>query len=284
MPTIHPTASVSRACELGEEVVVGPGCVLTGRVTLGKGVHLGGTNYISGEVGPVRIGAGTRLWPHACVGFEPQDYKFDGQTAGVSIGEGCMLREGTTVHASTNPERATLVGDRVFMMVNSHVAHDCRVGSRVVMVNGTALAGHAEVGDDVTLGGNAVVHQFCRIGRMVMMSGDCGINKDVPPFCIVSERNRIGGLNLIGLRRAKVPREQISAMTIAFKDFLYRPMTRGVVVAGLRERAVLCPLLGEMAEFLALSTRGFVTGFGKPARGAVRAGRVDERETEMVDA
>ena len=283
MATIHPSASISKQCELGEDVVIGPGCVLTGRVTLGNGVELRGGNFINGEVGPVRIGNQTRLWPHACVGFEPQDYKFNGQTAGVQIGASCMLREGTTVHASTKEGRPTVVGNKVFMMVNSHVAHDCIVGNRVVMVNGAALAGHAQIGDDVTLGGNAVIHQFCRIGRMVMMSGDCGVNKDVPPFCIVSERNRIGGLNLIGLRRNGVPRTQISVMTAAFKDFLYRPMPKNAVISGLRDRVDECPLLGEWAEFLAASTQGFVTGFGKPARGTVRAGRVDDRQGEPVD-
>jgi len=103
-------------------------------------VRLAGSNYISGEVGPVVIGARTRLWPHACVGHEPQDYKFNGVTAGVVIGEDCFLREGATVHASTKADRPTRVGNKVFMMVNAHVAHDCVVGDSVVMVNGSALA------------------------------------------------------------------------------------------------------------------------------------------------
>jgi len=271
MTSIHPSAVVGNSCEVAEDAIIGPGCVLTGKVRLGQGVHLQGSNYINGEVGPVQIGAGTRLWPHACVGFEPQDYKFKGQTAGVVIGEGCMLREGVTVHASTKADRPTRLGNKVFMMVNSHVAHDCHVSDRVVMVNGSALAGHCEVAEDVTLGGNAVIHQFCRIGRMVMMSGDCAVNKDVPPFCIVSERNRVGGLNLVGLRRKEVPREQIGVMTQAFKDFLYRPMAKDQVVTGLRALSAKAPLIGEIAEFIALSTRGFVTGFGKPPRGSVRA-------------
>lgn len=274
--SIHASAVVDPSTIIGEGAQIGPGCVLTakkGRITIGAGVVLSGHNHVDATHADVVIGARTRLWPHACVGFEPQDYKFDGVTAGVRIGEECMLREGATVHASTKAERPTIVGNKVFMMVNTHVAHDCIVHDRVVMVNGAALAGHCEVFEDVTLGGNAMVHQFCRIGRMVMMSGDCAINKDVPPFCIVSERNRIGGLNLVGLRRKGVPREEITAMTRAFKDFLYRPMLKDQVVGGLRERSRECGLLGEMAEFLTGSTRGFVTGFGKPERGSVRAGR-----------
>lgn len=274
MPSIHPSAIISKQAELADSATIGPGCVLSGRVTLGAGVTLVGSNYLSGEHAPVVIGARTRLWPHACVGFEPQDYKFKGETAGVVIGEDCMLREGATVHASTKLDRPTTLGNRVFMMVNSHVAHDCVVHDRVVMVNGSALAGHCEVFEDVTLGGNAVIHQFCRIGRMVMMSGDCAINKDVPPFCIVSERNRIGALNIVGLRRNGY-RDQIAPLTQAFNDFLYRPMPKDLIVAGLRERSAACPLAGEIAEFIAKGTRGVVTGFGKPERGAVRAERLD---------
>lgn len=267
MAKVHPSSIVDPECVLGEGVDIGPYCVLSGAVTLDAGVRLMGGNHIFAEHAPVVIGARTRLWPHACVGLEPQDYKFNGQTAGVRIGADCMLREGATVHSSTNPQRATTLGDRVFMMVNSHVAHDCVLGDRVVMVNGSALAGHCEIGSDVTLGGNAVVHQFCRIGRMVMMSGDCGINKDVPPFCIVSERNRIGGLNLIGLRRSGIPRDQIDSMKTAFARYLYQPMLKEQVVAGLREASRDCPAILEMAEFIERSTRGFVTGFGKPERG-----------------
>ncbi len=280
MPTIHPSAIVSKTCELAADVVVGPHCVLSGRVTLGEGVTLTGANHVNGDVGPVSIGARTKLWPHACVGFEPQDYKFKGATAGVKIGADCFLREGATVHASTRNEMPTTLGDGVFMMVNSHVAHDCVVGNRVVMVNGSALAGHCVVGDDVTLGGNAVIHQFCRIGRMVMMSGDCAVNKDVPPFFVVSERNRIGMLNLVGLRRKGFPRAQISELNEAFRRFLYRPMPRPVVIEGLRTLGAGSPLIAEVADFLAGSSRGFVTGFGKPERGAVRAGRVSEEDEQ----
>lgn len=282
MAKIHPSAVVESACELADDVVIGPGCVLTGRVRLGAGVVLTGGNYVSAVHAPTIIGARTRLWPHACVGFEPQDYKFNGDTAGVVIGEDCMLREGATVHASTKADRPTTLGNRVFLMVNAHVAHDCVVGNGVVMVNGSALAGHCQVDDDVTLGGNAVVHQFCRIGRMVMMSGDCAINKDVPPFFVVSERNRIGMLNLVGLRRKGFPRDEISLLNSAFKEFLYRPMPRPAVIDGLREMGHRSKLITEVADFLAASTRGFVTGFGKPLRGSGRAGRSSDSD-EQVD-
>lgn len=269
MPQIHPTAEISPECELADDVQIGPYCRLSGRVTLGPGVRLLGNNYICG---PIRIGAGTVVYPFACLGFEPQDYKFKPgmPTAGVVIGEECIIREYATVHAASNDHTPTRLGDRVFMMVNSHVAHDCTIGNNVVFVNGAGIAGHGVIGDNVTLGGNAVVHQFVRIGRLAMMSGDCAVSLDVPPFCTVNERNRIGSLNVVGLRRAGIPRDQITLLRVAFRELLRNPLPRAEVVAELRRRGENCPPLAEMADFIAASKRGITPGMGRRPRNAGR--------------
>ncbi|MBX3359006.1 MAG: acyl-ACP--UDP-N-acetylglucosamine O-acyltransferase [Phycisphaeraceae bacterium] len=277
MASVHPTAVVSSECELGEGVEIGPYCSLTGRVVLGAGVRLLGNNYISG---PARIGAGTIIYPFACIGFEPQDYKFKpgALTAGVEIGEECLIREHATVHAASTEHTPTRVGNRVFLMVSTHVAHDCTVGNNVVFVNGAGVAGHGEVGDNVTLGGNAVIHQFCRIGRLVMMSGDCAVSLDVPPFCMVNERNRIGGLNQVGLRRSGMAREHITELRRAFRDLLKHPMPRHETVAAMRERGSSCPPLLEMADFIAASKRGITPGLGKPPRNRANSLAIDDGE------
>jgi UDP-N-acetylglucosamine acyltransferase len=266
MPRIHPTATVSAESSLADSVEIGPYCVLTGAVTLGPGVRLIGNNYLTG---PVQIGAGTIIYPFACIGFGPQDVKFAlGQaTAGVVVGENCIIREQVTIHSASNDQTPTRVGNKVFMMVSSHVAHDCSIGDRVTFVNGAGIAGHGQIGDDVTLGGNAVIHQFCRIGRFVMMSGDCAVSLDVPPFCMVNERNRVGGLNQVGLRRNGMPREHITELRRAFRDVLRSPMPREEAIGILRERGQNCPPVMELAEFLATSKRGITPGMGKPPRG-----------------
>ncbi|HYE01634.1 MAG TPA: acyl-ACP--UDP-N-acetylglucosamine O-acyltransferase [Phycisphaerales bacterium] len=267
MPEIHPTSMVGPECELAGDARVGPYCVLTGAVRLGPGVRLLGNVYLNG---PVTIGAGTIVYPFACVGYEPQDYKFGpGQrSAGVVVGERCIIREHATVHSASNEQTPTRIGDRVFMMVGSHVAHDCTIGNDVVMVNGAAAGGHATVGDRAVLGGNAMIHQHCRIGRLVMMSGDCAVTLDVPPFCMVHERNRVGGLNLVGLRRGGIPRAQISLLSKAFREVLRRPVPRDVAVARLRELGAECPPAVELAEFIESSVRGIVPGMGKAPRGS----------------
>ncbi len=282
MPTIHPTAVVSPEADLASDVEIGPYCFVKGPVKLGSGVRLMGNNYIQG---PAAIGARTVLYPFACLGFEPQDYKFKPgmPTAGIVVGEDCLIREHATIHAATNAQTPTKLGDRCFLMVNTHLAHDAQVGNDCVFVNGAGVAGHAIVGDRVTFGGNAVVHQFCRIGRLVMMSGDCAVSLDVPPFCMVNERNRVGGLNLVGLRRNGFQREHITALRKAFSDLLRRPMPRAEVVAELRERASQgrgCPPMLELAEFIASSTRGITPGMGKPPRGMGGSSARDDDEAE----
>jgi UDP-N-acetylglucosamine acyltransferase len=259
MPLIHPTATVSKEAELADDVQIGPYCVLLGKVRLGRGVRLIGNNYVNG---PTTIGDGTILWPFACIGFEPQDYKFGpgAATAGVVIGAGCLIREHATVHAATSVDKPTVVGDKCFLMVNTHVAHDARVGN------------------SVTLGGNAVIHQFCRIGRFVMMSGDCAVSLDVPPFCMVNERNRIGGINQVGLRRSGMPREQITELRRAFRDVLRTPMPRKEAIAILRERGAGCGPVNELADFIESSKRGICPGMGKPARGSRNNSRSEELE------
>lgn len=266
MPKIHPTATVDKAVELADDVEIGPYCVLSGPIRLGPGVRLLGNVYLQG---PLTIGAGSILYPFVCVGFEPQDVKFKPghPTAGVTIGERAILREHVTIHASTKGDVPTRLGDDVFMLVNSHVGHDARIGNKVTMVNNSAAAGHVDIGDSVLLGGSAVIHQFVRVGRFVVFSGDCAVNLDVPPFCIVSERNRIGSINRIGLRRNGFAREHITALLHAYRDFLRLPMPNAAIVEGIRSRAADCPPLAEMADFIAASKRGIVGGMGRPPRG-----------------
>ncbi len=273
MPSVHPTAFVAPECHLADDVRIGPFCVLTGEVHLGPGVELIGNVYIQG---PVSIGAGSTLYPFVCVGFEGQDVKFKrGQlTAGVRIGEKCILREHVTINAATKPEHPTALGDRGFMLVGAHIGHDAVVGNDCTLVNGSMIGGHAILGDNVLLGGQAVIHQFTRVGRYAHVAGDSGVSQHLPPFCVANSPNRIGGINRVGLRRAGLPREHITAIVQAYKDILRNPRTNDLTISMLRERAerLKCPPLTEMADFIesAKATgRGIAPGMGKPPRDAV---------------
>lgn len=256
---IHPTAIVDKQVTLGQRVQIGPGCVISGQVSLGDDVRLLQNVHV---MGPVKIGARTMLYPGACVGFPPQDFKFTpgSITAGVEIGEDCILREHATVHAATKADIPTKVGNRVFMMVTSHVGHDCTIGNNVILANSSLVAGHCRIFDNVMMSGNTAMHQFARIGRLGFLSGNTGIARDLPPFCVCAERNIIKTINFVGMRRAGIDRTLITLVRKCFAEVFCRMMPRQEMIAELEIRAKDCPLIHEQAEFVATSKRGICLG------------------------
>ncbi|MBA4027901.1 MAG: acyl-[acyl-carrier-protein]--UDP-N-acetylglucosamine O-acyltransferase [Planctomyces sp.] len=252
---IHPTAVVSAEAQLGSGVEIGPWCVISGPVVLGDGVRLRERVSIAGRS---RIGAGTEVWPGACLGFEPQDAKFDRAkgSPGIEVGPGSKLRENVTIHAaSSGKEVPTRVGARCFMMAGAHVGHDVQVGDDVTLVNATVLGGHSIVGDRAIISGLCAVHQHTRVGRLSMMSGGSEVSTDVPPFCVAWGRNALSGVNLVGMRRAGIPRDQITEVRRAFDDLLRKWAGRQETVAELERRGASCPPLLEMARFISESKR-----------------------------
>lgn len=264
---VHPSSIVSKECRMGDGVRIGPFCVIEGEVTLGPGVELGSHVCLRG---PVTIGANTRLYPGACIGFEPQDFKYTPgmKTAGVVIGSDCLIREHVTIHAATKPDVPTSVGNKCFLMATTHLGHDVRIGNNIVMVNGAGIAGHGEVADNVILSGGVLVHQFVRIGRYAMLSGGVGVSMDVPPFCLVTERNRLGGINRIGLRRAGFSRSDITTIVRAFREVLRVPtLTKPEMIERLAEIGEECEPVREMAAFVAEpNRRAICPGPARPPR------------------
>lgn len=255
MPTIHPTAILDDRVILADDVFIGPGCVIEGDVSIGPGTRLLHRVTLHG---PLTLGANNVLYPNVCLGFAPQDMKYDHDRPGpgVVIGDGNVIREGVTIHRATK-ELPTTVGSRNYFMVNSHLGHDVAVGNDCTLANGVLIAGHVEIQDQAVLGGNAAVHQFCRVGRMSMISGVVAVTKDAPPFCTCYDARRVGSLNLVGLRRAGF-RDHIKPLTHAFK-LLYRE--RLMIPAALEriEREVGDdPLVAELCRFVRGSKRGIM--------------------------
>lgn len=255
---IHPSAIVLGDVVFGDGVEVGPGCVIDGTrgaVSLEAGVKLIASVQLRG---PIEIGAGTVVYPFACLGFEPQDVKFDskGGTLGVKIGSKCIIREHVTVHAASNGKpRATTVGDNCFLMVNAHVGHDALVQNHVVMVNNTAIGGHAELHERCTVGGGAAIHQFCRVGRLAFVSGVTPISAEVPPFTVVWGRNDLAGLNLVGMRRSGMSRDEITLVRAAFREAIKPNLSLPKTIEILRRLGEKSPAVMEMAEFYATCKR-----------------------------
>ncbi len=211
-PRIHPTAIVDARAELAEDVKVGPYCIIGPEVRIGPGTELMSHVVIAGRT---TIGARNRFFPFASIGQQPQDLKYHGEPSEVVIGDDNTIRENVTINLGTEGGgMVTRIGHRNLLMAYTHVAHDCCLGSEIVMANCATLAGHITVEDGVILGGLSAVHQFVRIGKFAMVGGMCGPTKDVPPFCLVSGGYQPGlsGLNLIGLRRRGFGNEIISEL------------------------------------------------------------------------
>lgn len=208
---IHPSAIVEPGAELGQGVRVGPFCHVGPRVRLGAGVELKSHVVIAGDT---IIGDGTVVFPFACIGEAPQDLKFQGEDTRLVIGARNRIREYVTMNPGTaGGGGLTQVGDDGLFMAGSHVAHDCRIGNGVILVNNVAVAGHCVLEDEVIVGGLSGVHQFVRIGRGAMIGALTMVTADVLPHALVSgPRGHLDGLNLVGLKRRGANRAEIAEL------------------------------------------------------------------------
>lgn len=216
MAAVHPTAIVEPGARIGADVAIGPYCQVGPEVELGDGVSLMSHVIVAGRTS---IGEGTRIFPFASVGHEPQDLKYHGEPSTLVIGRNNVIREYVTMNPGTEGGgMITRVGDNGLFMVGSHVAHDCRIGNNVVMANNATLGGHVEVGEYAMLGGLSAVHQYVRIGRHAMIGGMSGVEHDIIPYgSAFGERARLCGLNIIGCKRRGFSREDIHILRTAYR-------------------------------------------------------------------
>lgn len=205
---IHPTAVIEDGVKLGENVKVGAYAVIESGAVIGNNCviehHASIRKY-------ARIGDNCKIASFAVVAGDPQDLHFDTSIQSyVEIGEGSTVREGATIHRATVEGASTKIGKNALLMANSHIAHDCVIGDNFIQACYSALAGHVHVGNDVFLSGGSMIHQRCRIGEGVIISGNSAVSMDIPPYTIAFERNLLAGLNLIGMNRRKMLREEIA--------------------------------------------------------------------------
>lgn len=215
-PERHPTAIVEDGALIGDGVRLGPYCLVGPNAAIGDGCELLSHVVVAGRT---RIGARTRIFPFASIGHQPQDLKFKGEPATLTVGADCIIREGVTMNPGTEGGgMVTTVGDRCAFLANSHVGHDCRIGNNVIFSNNAMLAGHAEVGDFAILGGGAGVIQFARIGAHSFIGGMSAVEDDVIPYGMaLGNRAYLSGLNIIGLQRRGFARDQVHTLRRAYR-------------------------------------------------------------------
>ena len=213
---VHATAIVESGARLGNDVRIGPFCVVGAEAALADGVELKSHVVV---VGRTTIGARTCIYPFASIGHQPQDLKYKGEPSTLTIGSDCLIREGVTMNPGTEGGgMATVVGDKCAFLANSHVGHDCRIGNNVIFSNNVMLAGHVTVGDFAILGGGAAVIQFARIGPHAFLGGMSGLENDLIPYGMaLGNRAHLSGLNIIGLQRRGFSREDIHTLRRAYR-------------------------------------------------------------------
>ena len=214
---IHNSSVIDKNSKISSKVKIGPFCYVGPDVELSDNVELVSNVHIEGKT---IIGSGTKIFPFASIGTQPQDLKFKGEKSTLEIGKNNMIREYVTINPGTaGGGSKTVIGNNCLFMISSHVAHDCIIGNNVIIANNVPLGGHVTIEDSVVIGGNSAVQQFTRIGRLAMIGGMTGVLKDVIPFGLsIGNRNYLQGLNLIGLRRQKYANQKIIGLDKAFKD------------------------------------------------------------------
>ena len=214
---IHKSSIIDSKANISKKAKIGPFCILGPNVTIEDNVELISNVHIEGNT---RVGRGTKIFPFACLGTQPQDLKFKGEKNSLEIGENNLIREYVTINPGTaGGGSKTIVGNNCLFMISSHIAHDCKIGNNVIIANNVPLGGHVTLEDSVIIGGNSAVQQFTRIGRLAMIGGMTGVLKDVIPFGLsIGNRNFLQGLNLIGIRRQKYDNQKIIGLDKAYKE------------------------------------------------------------------
>jgi UDP-N-acetylglucosamine acyltransferase len=258
---IHATAIIHPKARVDATVEVGPYAVIDAGVTVGPGCVLGPHAYLTGAT---EIGARNIFHSGCVIGGAPQDLKYKGDPTGLRVGDDNVFREHTTVNRATAMGEDTVVGSNNLLMAGTHIAHNCRLGNRIIMGNTSMLAGHVLVEDRAIISGSCLIHQFVRIGTLSMMQGGAAISKDLPPYTLAAGYNTLCGLNIIGLRRAGMaPEERLELKKVYRMVFREGRVIRAAVEAARAE--FKSPAARALLEFIAASQRGVCADRGKAA-------------------
>ena len=208
---IHPNAKI------GKNVSIGPFCLIGENVSIDDNSIVYGNSVIDGNTS---IGSNAVIFPFSSLGTKPQDLKYKGEKTFLRIGKNVKIREHVTVNTGTEGGgKVTTIGDNCLLMVGTHIAHDCKVGDNVIFANNATLGGHVEIGNNAVIGGLSAIHQFVRIGEGAMIGGMSGVTADVIPFgSVFGNRAKLSGLNLVGLKRNNIKKEEIQNLRKIYRD------------------------------------------------------------------
>lgn len=256
MAEVHPTAHVEDGAALAPDVVVGAFSFVGREVELAAGVRV--AEHVT-LLGRTRVGPDCRIFPHACLGGEPQDRSFDGASTSLEIGARTQIREHVTVHVgTTRGGGCTRIGDDAYLMNGAHIGHDCQIGNNVIVASFCGLGGHSQVEDHAVLGAYTGLHQFARIGESVMVAGGSKLSLDAPPFAMVAgDRARLVGINAVGLRRRGFSAKTRAQIKHAFHLIFHSKLRLEEALARVDEEIGAVPEVERLVSFLRKTERGF---------------------------
>jgi UDP-N-acetylglucosamine acyltransferase len=255
---VDPTAKVHPAAVIGDGTTIGPNVSIGEHVRIGRDCHIGASTVIDGWT---EIGDCNRVSPFVSIGLAPQDLKYAGEPTRLVIGNHNIIREFVTIHRGTaGGGGVTRIGNRNLFMAYAHVAHDCQLGSDLILANGATLGGHVHVEDFATISAMSGVHQFCRVGRHAFVGAASAVTKDALPFArTVGNRARIYGLNVIGLVRRGIPADVVSKLRRAYRYLLVSRLTTSRALQRIEDDPSLaCDEVKYLVEFIRSSERGVV--------------------------
>lgn len=254
---IHSSAVIDASARLGNNVSIGPFCVI------GPGVEIGDNTKLESHVvikGPTKIGQGNHFYQFTSIGEDCQDKKYNGEPTELVIGDHNIFRENCTVHRGTIQDKGiTIIGSHNLFMNNTHVAHDCVIGDHVIFASGAQSAGHVHVGDWAILGGMSGIHQFCHIGAHCFIGGGSIVVKDVPPYLMAHGSHAVpAGLNSEGLKRRGFSPEAILEIRRAYKEVYRKGLTVQEALEVLAQKSFEWPEIKLFTDFIANSNRGII--------------------------
>lgn len=255
---IHPTSVISSEAEIAPDAVIGPFCVIRGRVQIGEGTRLESHVVLGSEQGIVKVGRNNRFSPGCIVGGNPQDLKYKGEPTQLVIGDNNTIRECATLNLGTpGGGGVTRVANGCLIMAYVHIAHDCQIGDNVVIANSGQLAGHVVIEDNVKVGGVCAFNQFVRVGRHAFIGGGSNVSKDILPFTLANGNLAVvRAANKIGMERAGYSREDVENVHRAVRFVIMGSDTVEQALAKIDQECQRSPAIEHFVNFIKTSERG----------------------------
>lgn len=239
---IHPTVKIGPFCYIGDNVILDENCDVRSHVSI---------------VGNTTVGKNNTFYPFSSIGSPPQDLKFENEKSFLVIGDNNTFRENVTVNPGTKGGGlSTNIKNNCLFMVGSHIAHDCKIESNVILANNATLAGHVEIGSNAIIGGNSAIHQFVQIGKFAMIGGMSGVEKNILPYCLyIGIRTNLKGLNLIGLKRNNISYERIKKISFFIKYLFDKETSIEFKLKNLDNNYINIPEIEDMIDFIKKSNK-----------------------------